>query len=60
MTYISRSSNDGRTSYFGIMDQWDVTIDLKVKVTVTYISWSSGFALYLEDCLIDECHSLGL
>ena len=24
---------------------------------VTYISWSSDFALYLEDCLMDKCHN---
>ena len=24
-------------------------------VTVTYISWSIDFALYLEDYLMDEC-----
>ena len=25
--------------------------------SVTYISWSSDFALYLEDCLMDKCHN---
>ena len=29
-------------------------------VTVTYISWSSDFTLYLEDYLIYERHTLGL
>ena len=29
-------------------------------VTVTYISWSSDFALYLEDCLIYEHCTLGV
>ena len=33
--------------YFGIMSQYDMTFDLKinVQVTVTYILWSSDFAL---------------
>ena len=31
-----------------------------MKVTVTYISWSSKFALYLEDYLIYQHHTLGL
>ena len=25
--------------------------------SVTYISWSSNFGLYLEDCLINKCHN---
>ena len=31
-----------------------------VALTVTYISWSSDFALYLEDQLIHVHHTLGL
>ena len=27
---------------------------------MTYISWSSDFALYLEDYLLHECHFFGL
>ena len=30
---------------------------LEVKVNVTYISWLSDFALYLEDYLMAECHT---
>ena len=37
------------------MSQYDPMFDLKVnKVTVTYISWSTEFALYLEDYLMYE------
>ena len=33
--------------------------DLKIsEVTVTYISWSSDFALYVEDYLMYEHHIL--
>ena len=31
-----------------------------MSVTVTYISWSSDFAMYLEEHLIYEHHTLGL
>ena len=48
------------TSYFGIMSQYDTTCDLKINVTVTYISWSSDFASYLEDCLMYVHHTSGL
>ena len=27
------------------------------SLTVTYISWSSDFALYFQDYLVDECHT---
>ena len=40
---------------FGIMIQYDPKFDLK-----TYISWSSDFALYLEDYLMHEHYYLGL
>ena len=30
---------------------------LNICGSVTYISWSSDFALYLEDCLMDEGHT---
>ena len=37
-----------------------MTFDLIIKeTTVTYISWSSDFVLYLEGYLMDECHTLG-
>ena len=42
------------TSYLGIKGQYDLTFDLKINVT--YISWSSDFVLYLQDCLMHECH----
>ena len=42
------------------MSQYDPTFDLKIKVIVTHISWSSDFALYLEDYLMFEHHYLGL
>ena len=41
---------DVRTSLFGIMNQYDLTVDL----------WSSDFLLHLEDNLIYYCHILGL
>ena len=48
-------------SYFGRMNQYDQTCDLKINVvTVTYIPWSSDFALYLEDYLMHEHYYLGL
>ena len=36
-----------------IMDQCDTKID-----HIIYISWSSDFALYLENYLMDEDHTL--
>ena len=52
------------TSYFRIMSQYDPTFDFKINVghcdLVTYISWSSDFALYLQDYLIYEHHTLVL
>ena len=49
------------TSYFGIMSKYDTMFDLKIsEVTVTYISWSSDFALYVEDYLMYEHHTLWL
>ena len=45
------------TSYFGIMNQYDPRFDLKINVGhLTYILWSSDFALYLEDYLMYEHH----
>ena len=39
------------------MGQYDLTFNLKIMlVTVTYISWSGDFVLYLQDYLMDECH----
>ena len=37
-----------------IMDQCDIYI----YRSVTYISWSSDFAIYLENYLMDEDHTL--
>ena len=37
--------------HFQIMKWFDTIIHLNMNVTVTYISWSSDFALYLEDHL---------
>ena len=49
------------TSLFRIMIQYDPTFDLKINVGhCDYISWSSDFALYFEDCLVYEHHYLGL
>ena len=37
----------------GIISQYNLMLDLKIKgVTVTYISWVSDFALYLEGYLM--------
>ena len=42
-----------------IMDQCDTKIEhIKLYRSVTYISWSSDFALYLENYLMDEGHTL--
>ena len=44
-----------------ITSQYDLTFDLKKNVGhLTYILWSSDFALYLEAFLIYEHHILGL
>ena len=45
---------------FDIMDQCDTEIDhiQYIYMSVTYISWASDFALYLENYLMDECHTL--
>ena len=40
------------------MNQYDPTFDLKINVT--YIPWSSDFALYHEDYLMYEQYYLGL
>ena len=40
-------------SLFGIMNQYDTTFAFKINVdTVTYISWSSDFAICLQDYLM--------
>ena len=58
---ISWKLFDVWTSYFGIMNQLDTTFDLIINVvTVTSILWSGDFALYLEDYLMYEHHTLGL
>ena len=44
------------------MSQYDTTFDLKINVghcDLYFISWSSDFALYLEDYLTYEHHYLG-
>ena len=42
-----------------IMDQCDTKIDhINIYRSVTYISWASDFALYLENYLMDEDHTL--
>ena len=44
------------------MRHYDITFEFKINVSyviVTYILWSSDFALYLEDFLNDELHTLG-
>ena len=44
------------TSYFGIMSRYNPTFDLEINV----VSWSSDFALYLEDNWMYKHHTLGL
>ena len=41
------------------MDQCDTKIDLikYIYMSMTYISWSSDFTLYLEDYFMDEGHT---
>ena len=42
----------------GILVPCDPIIDVKyISVGVTYISWFSDFALYLEYYLLDKCHT---
>ena len=52
---------DVRTSLFGIINQYDPTVDLKVNVDHCEL-WSNDFLLYLEDNLMYmyDYHSLGL
>ena len=40
-----------------ILIQSDTNIEQKLYMSVTYISWSSDFALYLEDYMMDKCHN---
>ena len=47
------------TSYFGSMNQYEPTFDFKINVG-HYISWSSDFAIYLDDYLMYEHYYLGL
>ena len=44
----------------GLMVQCDIKIDLIKYIyrSVTYISWSSDFAMFLENYLMDESHTL--
>ena len=35
-------------------------IDVTFHITMTYISWSSEFILYLEASFMDECHTWGM
>ena len=52
---------DEWTLLFGIMSQNDPKFYLKINIGhVTYILWPSDFALYLEDYLMYEHHTLGL
>ena len=49
------------TLLFGITSQYDPKFDLKInRVSMTYISWSSDFALYLGDYLMYVHHTLGV
>ena len=49
------------TSYFGIMSQYNPTFDLRINVGHSDLYFIvHDFALYLEDCLIYEHHTLGL
>ena len=42
------------------MSQYDLMVDLKINcVTVTYISWFTDIALYLEDYLMYKHDTLG-
>ena len=55
---ISLRLFDAWVSYFQTMRQCDPNFDLKVNiVNMTYILWSSDFASYLQDYLMDEHHS---
>ena len=49
--------------YFGSMNQYDPTFDLKINVChydLVTVPWSSDFALYLEDYLMYEHYYMGL
>ena len=43
------------------MSQYDLKLDLKIKEGhyVTYVSWFSDFALYLEDYFMYKHNTLG-
>ena len=49
----------------GLMLYWRYWFSVTQKlawnyICMAYISWSSDFALYLEDCLMDICHNLNI
>ena len=48
------------TSHFGIMSQYDLMWPQNKCRSLWHISWSSDFALYLEDCLMYEHFALEL
>ena len=50
------------TPYFGIMSHYDPVFDLRINVghCDLFFSWSSDFALYLENYSVAEHHTLGL
>ena len=53
---------DAWTLLFGIMSRYDSKFYPKINLghCMTYILWSNGFALNLEDYLMYEHHTLGL
>ena len=56
----SPTVSNRKASYFGYMFSLTLSRSLYyLKVTVTYISWSSDFALYPRLCHIDKHHTIG-
>ena len=56
--FISWILFDGETSYLHYqfhLTQW--LISQHIKISVTYISWFSDYALYIEYYLMEKCHT---
>ena len=57
---VSPTLSNRKASYFGYLFSLTLSVtSYYLEVTVTYISWSSDFALYFWLYLIDKHHTLG-
>ena len=58
--HVSPTLSNRKASYFGYLFSLTLSVtSYYLEVTVTYISWSSDFALYFLLYLIDKHHTLG-